>query len=61
MRIKVKAFLDLDVDPEEYPIPSDGDITEDITYALKEDFHDINGININYFNIRLGEINEEYD
>ena len=61
MRIKVKAFLDLDVDPEEYPIPSDGDITEEITNALKEYFHDINGININYINIRQGEINEEYD
>ena len=32
----VKVFITLDVDKEEYPIPADGDVTEEISEALEE-------------------------
>ena len=46
MRIKVMMWLNLDVDPEDYLIPSDGDITEELEDGIREYIHDINGVEI---------------
>ena len=46
MRIKVRMWLNLDVDPEDYLIPSDGDITEELEDGIREYIHDINGVEI---------------
>ena len=35
MRIKVRMWLNLDVDPEDYLIPSDGDITEELEDGIR--------------------------
>ncbi len=34
--IKVKMMITLSVDEEDYPIPSDGDVTEDFEEYVKE-------------------------
>ena len=36
----------LQVDPEEYPVPSDGDVTEDFEDYMRELFHDLEGVKI---------------
>ena len=42
MRVKIMATLL--VDPEEYPVPSDGDVTEDFEDYMRELFHDLEGV-----------------
>ena len=46
MMIRVKIMLTLQVDPEEYPIPSDGDVTEDFEDYMNELFHDLEGVKV---------------
>ncbi len=41
MRIQVKMFISLDIDPDEYMMPSDGDVTEEFQDAMREYIHDI--------------------
>jgi len=37
-------MLTLDVDEEEYPVPSDGDVREDFEEYVKELFYDVDGV-----------------
>jgi len=46
MMIRVKMFLTLDVDPEEYPVPADENVSEELEESLQEYLYDIEGINI---------------
>ena len=39
-------MLTLEVDPEDYPIPSDGDVTEDFEDYMNELFHDSEGVKV---------------
>ena len=41
----------LQVDPEEYPVPADGDVTEDFEDYIRELFHDLEGVKI--FHIKI--------
>ena len=45
----VKIFLTLDLDEEDYPIPADGDPSEEIQEAVEEFIHDIDGITSSFF------------
>jgi len=42
----VKVFLTLDIDEEEYPVPVDGSLDEEIQEAFQEYVYDIDGIKI---------------
>tara|TARA_R100000541_G_scaffold54680_1_gene63269 strand:- start:177 stop:338 length:162 start_codon:yes stop_codon:yes gene_type:complete len=44
--IRVKAFLTLEIDPEEYPIPADENVAIEIKEAIEEYFYDIDGTKI---------------
>ena len=44
--IRVKAFITIDVDPEDYPIPADENVGEEIEEGLREYFYDIDGATI---------------
>jgi len=46
MSIRVKIICTISVDPEEYAIPSDGDVTEDFEEYIREFFYDIDGTKI---------------
>jgi hypothetical protein len=48
---KVKIFLTITVDPEEYPVPSDGDVTYEFEESLRDFFYDIQGTKINSIKI----------
>jgi hypothetical protein len=42
----VKVFLTLEIDEDEYPVPVDGSIDEEVNEALQEYIYDIDGMNI---------------
>tara|TARA_R100001460_G_C3447958_1_gene164293 strand:- start:250 stop:411 length:162 start_codon:yes stop_codon:yes gene_type:complete len=44
--IRVKIFLTLDVDPEEYPVPADENVAEEIEESIQEYLYDVEGIKI---------------
>jgi len=56
MEIQVKVFVSLSVDTDEYPMPSDGDITDEFSDALREYIHDISGAKIKH--IRISQENK---
>jgi hypothetical protein len=51
--IKVKIMLTLQVDPEDYPVPSDGDVTEDFEDYMNELFHDLEGVTVKNMRILM--------
>lgn len=42
----VKVFLALSIDEEEYPVPVDGEVDEEIEQSLQEFIYDIDGMSI---------------
>ena len=52
-------MLTLKVDPEEYPIPSDGRLDEEIQDYVSDLIHEIEGIKIT--NMRTIMENKDYD
>ena len=49
----VKVYLTLDLDQEEYPVPADGDPSEEIQEAVEEFVHDIDGLKIKNIKVIL--------
>ena len=49
--IKVKIYVSLEIDPEEYIVPSDGMVTDEIEDAMQDLIHYIGGVSIK--NIRI--------
>ena len=49
--MKVKIMVTLSVDPDEYPVPSDGDVTEDFEDYMRELFHDLEGVKISHIKV----------
>lgn len=45
----VKLFITLDVDEEEYPVPVDGLLDEEIKEAFEEFVYDVDGLSIRTF------------
>ena len=44
--IRVKLFITIDVDEEDYPIPADGKVGEEIEDGIREYFYDVEGADI---------------
>jgi|TARA_B100000073_G_C23510075_1_gene483427 hypothetical protein len=44
--IRVKLFITIDVDEEDYPIPADGRVGEEIEDGIREYFYDVEGADI---------------
>ena len=49
----VKVYLTLDLDKDEYPVPADGDPSEEIQEALEEFIYDIDGLKVKNIRITL--------
>ena len=43
---RVKLFITIDVDEEEYPVPADGQVGEEIEDGIREYFYDVDGADI---------------
>ena len=44
--MRVKVFITIDIDPEEYPFRADENVSEEIEDRLREYFYDIEGTHI---------------
>ncbi len=44
--MRVKVFLTIDIDPDEYPIPADEDVGLEIEDGIREYFYDVDGAEI---------------
>ena len=44
--MRVKVFLTIDIDPDEYPVPADENVGEEIEDGIREYFYDVDGANI---------------
>ena len=42
----VKMLIAIDIDPEEYPIPADGKVSEEIEDGIREYFYDVQGLSL---------------
>ena len=44
--MRVKMFISVEIDEEEYPIPADGRVDEELEDAFLDLMHDIEGITV---------------
>ena len=44
--MRVKVYLTIDIDPEEYPIPADENVGEEVEDSIREYFYDVDGADI---------------
>lgn len=44
--IRVKIMMTVSVDPDEYAVPADGMVSDEIEEYIREAFHEIEGVNI---------------
>lgn len=51
----IKVFLTLEIDEEDYPVPVDGNIDEEINETLEEVVYDIDGMSIKTIKILTTE------
>ena len=50
--------MTLSIDTEEYPMPVDGYVSDEIAESLREHFYDIDGMAINKINVVQERINK---
>ena len=46
--MRVKVFLTIDIDADEYPIPADEDVGLEIEDGIREYFYDVDGAEIRH-------------
>jgi len=46
--MRVKIYMTIDIDPEEYPIPADEDVGLEIEDSIREYFYDVEGAEIRH-------------
>ena len=44
--MRVKMFITIDIDEEEYPVPADGQVGEELEDGIQEYFYDIDDADI---------------
>tara|TARA_R100001594_G_scaffold120442_1_gene156047 strand:+ start:2756 stop:2932 length:177 start_codon:yes stop_codon:yes gene_type:complete len=56
MTIRVKMMITLEIDTEEYAVPADGKVNDEIEEFVREAFYDLEGADIKNFRITSEEI-----
>ena len=46
--MRVKVYITIDIDPDEYPIPADEDDGAEIEDGIREYFYDVDGADIRH-------------
>ena len=54
----VKILMTLSIDTEEYPVPVDGYVSDEIEESLREHFYDIDGMAVNKINVIQERMNK---
>ena len=44
--MRVKVYITLDIDEDEYPVPVDGEVSQEIEEAFNEYVYDVDGMEI---------------
>ena len=44
--MRVKMFISVEIDEEEYPVPADGGVDEELEDAFLDLMHDIEGVTV---------------
>ena len=44
--MRVKVYANLVLDPEEYPMPADENIAEELEESLEDYFHEMEGVSV---------------
>ncbi len=44
--MRVKMYITIDIDDEEYPVPADGQVGEELEEGIHEYFYDVDGATI---------------
>tara|TARA_R100001510_G_scaffold51163_1_gene50756 strand:+ start:1457 stop:1615 length:159 start_codon:yes stop_codon:yes gene_type:complete len=44
--MRVRIYITVDIDPEEYPVPADEDVGTELEDGIREYFYDIGGAEI---------------
>ncbi len=44
--MRVKVFITIDIDEDDYPVPADGQVGEELEDGIQEYFYDIDGATI---------------
>lgn len=52
---KAKVYITIDVDTEEYPIPADEQVEDEIQDQIESFIYDIDGLNLNQIKILIGD------
>ncbi len=55
MKIRVKMMITIEVDPEEYQVPADGRVDQEIQDHMHDYIHDLSGLKIK----RMRTVSEE--
>ena len=58
MTIRVKMMITLDIDTEEYIVPADGKVNDEIEDVVREAFYDLEGAEVRNFRITSEEIHK---
>ena len=58
MTIRVKMMITLDIDTEEYIVPADGKVNDEIEDFEREAFYDLEGAEVRNFRITSEEIHK---
>ena len=58
MAVRIKVMMTLHVDPEEYPMPSDDKLDEEMQDYIIDLMHEIEGVTVKHMRV-LQERNEE--
>ena len=54
--IRVKMYITINVDEEEYPVPADENVAEEIEDSIREYFYDIDGAEIKNIILNLNHV-----
>ena len=55
---KVKVYIVVDVDTEEYPIPVDEQLEDDLKEQFEAHVYDIDGLILNHIKVLVGDQND---
>ena len=51
--MRIKVFLTLDIDEDQYPVPVDGEVAQEIEEAFSAYIYDIDGLDIKTINVLM--------